>query len=348
MMKASFAMMTKVNSSFSPSKIILGNGAVSCAGEEAKKLGARKALIVTDAGVVEAGLTAGVEAALRAQKIAFGVYDRVEAEPRAHNVDECAQMVRAEGYDVLIGIGGGSSLDVAKGAAIVAANQGKALDYAGTDKVPAKGLPRILIATTAGTGSEVTRTYIVTDESDNIKKAIHSDFVLADVAIVDPHLTVSMPPSVTADTGLDALVHAVEAYVSVHATPFSDLAAIEAIGLIAEYLPVAYAKAGNMEARFNMSLAATLAGLAFTSGGLGAVHALSNPLGTEYRLSHGGTSTRAWHRPWERMSPGFRPPGLRRSWSARSSGCWRRWIYQPESVSTAFPERIFPSWWRGQ
>jgi len=153
--------------------------------------------------------------------------------------------------------------------------------------VPCRGLPKILIATTAGTGSEVTRILVVTDEAENLKKAVYSDFNLAEVAIVDPMMMVSMPPEVTADTGMDALVHAIEAYVSVNATPFSDILAIEAIRLIAENLPVAYAKGSNMEARFNMALAATLAGMAFTSGGLGVVHALSNPLGTEYHLTHG-------------------------------------------------------------
>jgi alcohol dehydrogenase class IV len=128
---------------------------------------------------------------------------------------------------------------------------------------------------------------VVSDEAENIKKAVRSDFILADVAIVDPLLTISMPLTVTADTGVDALVHAIEAYVSVEATPFSDALAIEAIKLIAGNLTVAYAKANNMEARFNMALAATLAGMAFTNSGLGAVHALSNVLGTEYHLSHG-------------------------------------------------------------
>ncbi|MFQ5996797.1 MAG: iron-containing alcohol dehydrogenase, partial [Dehalococcoidales bacterium] len=217
----------------------------------------------------------------------FGIFDKVEAEPPARIVDECAQVVQAKGYDIIIGIGGGSSLDVAKGASIVATNKGKVLDYAGTDVVPRSGLPKILIPTTAGTGSEVTRVFVVSDEAEKIKKAVYSDFVLADVAIVDPLLTVSMPPTVTADTGMDALVHAIESYVSVNATPFSDILAIEAIHLIAENLPAAYAKANNMEARFNMSLAATLAGMAFTSGGLGVVHALSNPLGMEYHLTHG-------------------------------------------------------------
>lgn len=281
------AMMTKVNNFLSPTKIILGNGAVSQVGDEARKLGGKKALIVTDQGVIKADLVSGVEESLKAQKVNFGIFDKVEAEPPARIVDECARIIGEQGYDIVIGIGGGSSLDVAKGAAVVAVNGGKILDYAGMDMVPRRGLPKILIATTAGTGSEVTRISVITDEADNLKKAVYSDFNLADVAIVDPKMTLSMPPVVTADTGMDALVHAIEAYVSVNATPFSDILAIEAITLIAENLPAAYAKGNNMEARFNMAFAASLAGMAFTSGGLGVVHALSNPLGTEYHLTHG-------------------------------------------------------------
>lgn len=286
-MKQSVAIMTKVNTFFSPNKVILGNGTVAQAGEEAGKLGAKKALIVTDAGVVKAGLVQGLEESLKAQKINFGIYSQVKAEPEARIVDECVKVVCADGYDIIIGIGGGSSLDVAKGAAIMATNEGKIVDYSGTDLIPLRGLPKILIPTTAGTGSEVTRAIIITDDSDNSKKAVFSDFALPDVAIIDPLLTLSMPLVVTADTGIDALVHAVETYVSVKATPFSDVLAIEAINLIAENLPVAYVRGDNIEARFNMSLAATLAGMAFTSGGLGAVHALAYPLDTEFHLSHG-------------------------------------------------------------
>jgi len=286
-MRQSIAMMTKANTFFSPNKVILGNGTAAQAGKEAGKLGAKKALIVTDEGVIGAGLVQGVEESLKAQKIAVGMFSKVEAEPKARIVGECAKVVCDDKYDIVIGIGGGSSLDVAKGAAIMATNKGKIVDYSGTDLVPLKGLPKILIPTTAGTGSEVTRVIIITDDSDNSKKAVFSDFVLADVAIVDPLLTLSTPLAVTADAGIDALVHAVETYVSVNATPFSDALAIEAINLIAENLPVAYVRGDNVEARFNMSLAATLAGMAFTSGGLGAVHALAYPLGTEYHLSHG-------------------------------------------------------------
>jgi len=285
--KRSYYEAEKVSVFLSPNKIIVGKGAARKVGEEAKALGSKRALIVTDPGVVKAGLIEVIEESLRSERIKVGIFDKVEAEPPARIVDECAQMVREGKYDIIIGIGGGSSLDTAKGAAILATNKGKVLDYVGVDTVPKRGLPKILVPTTAGTGSEVTRVFVITDEAENTKKVVYSNFNLADVAILDPLLTISMPPFVTADTGLDALVHAIEAFVSVNATPFSDILAIEAISLIAHNLPVAYAKGNDIEARYNMLLAANIAGLAFTSGGLGAVHGLAYVLGTQYHMSHG-------------------------------------------------------------
>lgn len=286
-MKSSFYTLDKISTFLSPNKIILSTGATKQVGIESKALGGKKALIVTDPGVVKAGLIDGVQESLESEKINSGIFDQVEAEPPARIVDECAQIARREGYDIIIGIGGGSSLDAAKGVSIMAINKGKVLDYAGTDLVTKKGLPKILLPTTGGTGSEVTRVFVVTDEAENTKKVIYSNYNLADVAIIDPVLTISMPSVVTADTGIDALIHAIETYVSVNATPFSDILAIEAINLIAHNLPIAYAKGSNIEARYNMALAASLASLAFTSGGLGAVHGLAYVLGTEYHMSHG-------------------------------------------------------------
>jgi alcohol dehydrogenase class IV len=286
-MKNSFYAQDRISNFLSPNKISIGTGAAKQVGIESKALGGKKALIVTDPGVVKAGLIDGIQESLESEKLRTGIFDRVIAEPPARIIDEGAKIAREQGYDIIIGVGGGSSLDAAKGASIMAINKGKVLDYAGMDLVTKKGLPMILLPTTGGTGSEVTRVFVMTDEAENTKKVVYSNFNLADVAIIDPLLTVSMPSVVTADTGIDALVHAIEAYVSVNATPFSDILAIEAIGLIAQNLPAAYAKGGNIEARYNMALAASLAGLAFMSGGLGAVHGLAYVLGTQYHMSHG-------------------------------------------------------------
>ena len=280
----------KTHIAFSPNKVIFGFGSSANVAAEVSSLRGGRVLVVTDPGVVAAGLLESVERSLRTDSIAYEIYDKVEPEPPSRVIDEGAAVFKAAGCDVIVGVGGGSSLDVAKGISILTANPGRILDYIGIDTVPGKGAPMILVPTTAGTGSEVTRVLVMTDEEQNKKSVVFTPFALPDAAIVDPLLTLSMPSVVTADTGADALVHAVEAYVSMNATVFSDLWAEEAIRLIGTYLPIACAKGSNREARYYMSLAATLAGLAFTSGGLGAVHALAYPLGTEYHMTHGRTN----------------------------------------------------------
>jgi alcohol dehydrogenase len=247
-------------------------------------------LIVTDPGVVNSGLVSSLRTSLEEAGMKVFLFDRVEPEPSASLVDESAQLTKENGIDIVVGVGGGSSLDIAKGASLLASNPGNVLDYCGMDLIPKRGLPKILVPTTAGTGSEVTRVFVLTDKRDNMKKVVFSNYAIPELALVDPMLTISMPSKVTADSGMDALVHAIETYVSMNATPFSDLLASKAIELIAKYLPMAFAKGENIEARYHMSLASLFAGMAFASGGLGAVHALAYPLGTEYHLPHGRTN----------------------------------------------------------
>lgn len=286
-MNTFFYEINKVSNFFSPKKIVLGTNIVNKVGDEVKTLGRSKALVVTDPGLVSAGLAERVKDALHDTQIEVGVFDKVEPEPPARIVDECAKVIREGMYDVVIGLGGGSSLDIAKGSAIMATNPGAILDYVGFETVHKPGLPKILIPTTAGSGSEVTRSLVVTDEQENTKKVISSIFVIAEVAMLDPMLTLSMPPDVTANTGMDALVHAIESYVSVITTPFAEILAIEAISLVAHNLPSAYSKGTDVTARYNMLLAANIAGLAFASGRLGAVHGLAYVLGNEYHIPHG-------------------------------------------------------------
>ena len=281
---------SKTHVFYSPTKVSIGLNAASQAAHEARQFGSTKVLIVTDPGVIQADLIKPVELSFRTEHVGYIVYDGVEPEPPSGVIDRGAAIFKSEGCDLVLGLGGGSSLDVAKGISIMAANKGKILDYCGVDQVPQKGAPLILMPTTAGTGSEVTRVLVLTDEAQNTKNVVFTPYALASAAIIDPLLTVSMPPTVTADTGMDAMVHAIETYVSMSATVFSDILAERAIALIAENLPVAWAKGSNTRARSNMSLAATLAGMAFGSGGLGAVHALAYPLGTEYHMTHGRTN----------------------------------------------------------
>lgn len=280
----------KTHTFHSPNKIILGMNTTSILPEEIQKLGGGRLLVVTDPGVVKAGLILPVEESLKAKNLDYVLYDGVEPEPPARVIDRGAEIFKSEKCGIILGLGGGSSLDVAKGIALLVTNGGKILDYCGIDRVPQKGAPFILMPTTAGTGSEATRVLVLTDEEQNVKNVVFTPYALANTAIVDPALTLSMPPGVTADTGMDAMVHAIETYVSMNATVFSDVLAERAIELIARYLPVAWSKGSNPEGRYQMSVAATLAGLAFGSGGLGAVHALAYPLGTEYHMTHGRTN----------------------------------------------------------
>jgi alcohol dehydrogenase class IV len=287
-MTADFSSLSFCN--FSPAKIVFGFGTAGNVAGEVEQMKGTKCLLVSDPGVVAAGLLKSVQHSLSDAEISFVLYDKVEPEPRSHIIDEGAVLCRTQQCDVIIGVGGGSSLDVAKGISVLANNKGSILDYVGLNMVPRKGAPMILIPTTAGTGSEVTRGLVMTDEAQHIKCVVFTPYILPEVALIDPELTVSMPPMVTADTGMDSLVHAIEAFVSTGSTPFSDMWAREAIRLIGRYLPIACAKGSNREARYQLCMAAVLSGLAFTNAGLGAVHALAYPLGTEYHMTHGRTN----------------------------------------------------------
>lgn len=273
-MQTSFYFPGRLSNFFSPNKIVLSVGAANTVGAEAKALGAKRAVIATDAGMVQTGLVEQVKASLTAQGLTVVVYDKVEIETPARVIDDCAAVARKEQCDVIVALGGGTTLDTAKGVSLMAVNSGSVLDYEGMDRVPLKGLPKIMMPTTAGSGSEVTRVFAVTGRADKMKTVVYTPHNLADVVILDPLLTLTLPGALTAETGLDVLGHAMEAYTSMNATPFSDMLAAEAIRLVGKSLRAAYAKGQNLEARYNMLYAATIAGLAFSSGGLGAIHAL--------------------------------------------------------------------------
>jgi alcohol dehydrogenase len=285
-MQTRFYSPGTLNNFYSPNKIILSNGAASVVGIEAKALGSKKAMVVTDQGMVKTGSVELIKEYLKAQGIETVVYDKVEPETPVGVIEDAAQRARSERCDVIIALGGGTTLDTVKGVSLMAVNAGVVLDYEGIDRVPLKGLPKIMIPTTAGSGSEVTRVFGITDQKNRTKGIVYTLYNLADVVILDPALTLSLPPGLTADTGMDVLVHAVEAYTSATATPFSDMLALEAIRLVGRDLPAAYAKGENLEARFNMLMAASMAGLAFSSAGLGAVHGLAFELETKHGVSH--------------------------------------------------------------
>ena len=272
----------------SPSKIIFGLDAARAVAEEVGRLRGKKVLIVTDSILVKENVIAPVVDSLKAAAIPYSIFDGVEPDPPAPLVDEAGELFKKEGCDLVIGIGGASSLDVAKGVSLVATNEGGVLSMIGIEQVEKRGAPKILISTTHSAGGELSPIIVMhLSKEDHTVIPIISEYAIPEVAIQDPLLTVSMPPNLTVDTGIDALATAIEAYVASDATPFSDIYAERAIELGTQYLPMVWAKGTNVTARYFMSLTATLAGMAFVSASVGAVHALSYAPASAYHLTHG-------------------------------------------------------------
>ncbi|MBP1932367.1 iron-containing alcohol dehydrogenase [Ammoniphilus resinae] len=270
-----------------PSKLIMGTGSIAQIGQEAKKLGATKVLLVTDKILNQNGLVQKVVAPLKKEDLSVDIIDEVIPEPPFENVEQIAGKIRDKGYDLFIGLGGGSSLDVTKVLSVMMTNSGDVRELVGIEKVANKGTPFILVPTTAGTGSEVTYNAIFTDTRDNVKKGIVSPYLLPDVAIVDAELTMSMPPSVTAATGMDALVHAVESYTAIRSNELTDGIALQAIKLISRSLRQAVYQGQNLSAREDLAMGSLLAGISLGNAGVGAVHALAYPLGGKFKVPHG-------------------------------------------------------------
>ena len=272
-------------------RIVMGSGCVARLPEEVKRLGGASVLLVTDPGVVKAGIAARLTALLADAGLGVEVFDKVEADPRYEIVEDALAALRASGADLVIGLGGGSSLDMAKITAVMARNDGPVGRYFGIDLVPSRGLPTILVPTTAGTGSEVTPIVILSDHGEKLKKGVVSPFLFPACALLDAELTLGLPPAVTAATGMDALIHAVEAYTSINATPITDMLAKEAIKRIFHNIRTAYANGVNLAARENMLRGAMLAGMAFANAGVTAVHAFAYPIGAEFHIPHGIANT---------------------------------------------------------
>lgn len=270
-----------------PSGVIVGCNASSFAGQEAKKLGGTKALIVTDRNLTDMGFLSKIESSLDSQEIDYEVFDEVTTEPTVDYVEKGLDVYQRLRCDFIIALGGGSPIDTAKAISIMASNPGAIQDYKGLDKIPSPGAPLIAVPTTAGTGSETTIFTIITDTKTNVKMLIGSPFILPSVALVDPLLTVSSPPSVTAATGVDALTHAIEAYVSVKAQPMSDVFALSAIKLLSENLRQAWENGDNLEARSLTMLGAFQAGVAFSNSSVALVHGMSRPIGAYFHAPHG-------------------------------------------------------------
>ena len=273
---------------FLPTRIIVGIGSRRKLGEQLKKLGAKKILLCTDKILRKAGVTDKVTAVLdQCEGVKYTVYDDVTENPGNSVVDNGYALARQLAVDCVIGVGGGSALDTATGVAMLMTNGGKALDYFHGKPVEHISLPSILIPTTSGTGSEVNRCFVVTDEATGFKDGVATDEMCPAVTILDPEMTVTMPPKVTASSGIDAFTHAFEAYLSRNAHPLSDALNLHAMRLIVKYLRRAYADGSDLEARSGMCLAAAIAGVGFDQVGLILTHAMAHPLSGLFGVPHG-------------------------------------------------------------
>ncbi len=278
---------------FATPSVIFGMGSINQTGAEAAKLGAKRALLVTGPNVQKSGSVDRAVDSLRASGIETEV--KVEArntpEPATRIAEEVSVFAREMGADCVIGLGGGSVLDVAKMSAALVINPLRVRDYFGKEKLPARGIPTIMIPTTSGTGAEVTKHAIFLDEETSVKKAVASTNLLPNTAIIDPMLTVSCPPAVTASAGIDAFMHAAEPFVSKAANPITDNLSLNAIALIAKWIGPAFADGDNLDARYYMSLGSLMAGMVLNNAGTSLVHALAYPIGGEYHINHGRSLT---------------------------------------------------------
>jgi len=274
-----------------PAKIVTGDGSANAVGAEAQALRITRTVVVTDKVLREkTDSVSRVVAGLQAAGIAVEIFDEVEPDPLVGTARRSAEFARRFAPDGIVGLGGGSPLDIAKATAAVLANETPLDQMWGVANIPKPALPMILLPTTAGTGSEVTPNCILTDtkpDGGHMKKGIVSPHILARTAIVDPCLTATAPPAVTAAAGMDALTHAIETYVSRNAQPITMPLALEAVRLIGKYLRRAVADGSDLEARRHMANASMLAGLAFANGFLGAVHAIAMAMGGQFNVAHG-------------------------------------------------------------
>ncbi|EGT0692510.1 MAG: L-threonine dehydrogenase [Clostridium perfringens] len=272
---------------FMPAISLMGADCLKDAGDQVGELGFKKALIVTDKVLGQIGIVKKVTDVLDNKNIEYAIYDETKPNPTVKNVNDGLALLKEKECDFVISLGGGSAHDCAKGIALLATNGGEIKDYEGVDKSKKPQLPMVGINTTAGTGSEMTLFAIITDEERHIKMALVDKHLTPIIAVNDPMLMLAMPKSLTAATGMDALTHAIEAYVSTSATPITDACAEKAIELISNYLVNAVENGQDVEARDMMAYAEYLAGMAFNNASLGYVHAMAHQLGGFYNLPHG-------------------------------------------------------------
>jgi aldehyde dehydrogenase (NAD+) len=268
-----------------PTKLVFGENSITEVGSEVDNLKCSKAFLVTDRGVVDAGLAGRVEKALGAKLV--GVFDGCIQDSSLDIVNYAAQIARSKGADILVSVGGGSVIDTTKGIAIVLKEGGKIQDYTGYQGLTRPQTPHIVIPTTAGTGSEVTYFAVIKDQDNHRKLEFGEDNIIPNVGILDPSMTVGLPPMLSATTGMDAFCHALESIHSTPCSPVADAMALHAIRLIVEYLPACVENGKDILARGQMLLAATMAGIAFNNAQVGLVHAMAHTVGGMFGVPHG-------------------------------------------------------------
>ncbi|MFN2521270.1 MAG: iron-containing alcohol dehydrogenase [Candidatus Limnocylindria bacterium] len=279
--------MTRVDVFRIPTRIAFGRGVALTVAEPLRQVGVRKVLLVSDPGVIKAGLVAPIEERLRDAGLPYAIYDEVVPDPGVAEVQRCFERAREEGADAFVAVGGGSAIDTAKMAAVLVTNGGTVLDYIGTDKVPRPAAPVVAIPTTAGTGAEITINSVIADPEQHKKLVIISPNATAMFALEDPEMTRSLPAFLTAITGMDTLVHAIESFCSRNAYRTTELLALEAIRDAGRALPAAVKDGADIDAREAMLRAVVNASLAFSNTRLGNVHAMALPLGGWCHVAHG-------------------------------------------------------------
>lgn len=270
-----------------PTKIRYGAGMLKTLGEELKNLRARRIMVITDKGLVNAGMVEKVITIINDENMDYIIYDEIEANPKDYNVEACAEVARKEFIDTIVAFGGGSPIDAAKAVTVLAKQGGKVRDYQGKGKIKGDCLPLITIPTTAGTGSEVTFSSVITDTKEKFKFTIKSTAIAAKTAIVDPELTLTVPPLVTAATGIDALTHAIEGYTANCTEPIAEAVGLYAVEYIADNIVEAVKNGRNLAARDKMMMGSLLAGLSFSHADVASVHCMAEALGSLYDAPHG-------------------------------------------------------------
>lgn len=270
-----------------PTKIRYGTGVVKELGTELQRMQAKKVMVITDKGLVKAGMVDKILPFIQGQGIPYILYDEIEANPKDYNVERAAEIARKEAVDAIVAFGGGSPIDAAKAVAVLARQGGRARDYQGKGKIQADCIPIVTIPTTAGTGSEVTFSSVITDSAEKFKFTIKSPAIAAKVALVDPELTLTVPPLITAATGIDALTHAIEGYTANCTEPIAEAVGLYAVEYIAGSIVEAVKNGGNLAARDKMMMGSLLAGLSFSHADVASVHCMAEALGSMYDAPHG-------------------------------------------------------------